>query len=131
MGSVCVGAASCAAAATGVVVMLSTRLLAPEARAPASALVGTPVVAKVDEVVPDSCGAAEGACEETITAVERVVARLEAATEEMAGAAPMAPKEPAPQRHWQLQEPSEAIVPVPWAIAPGEPTAGAAAAEIC
>lgn len=46
------------------------------------------------------------------------------------GIAPILGKEPAPQRHWQSQDPSAWVAPWPLTIAPGEPTesAGCAAA---
>jgi hypothetical protein len=46
------------------------------------------------------------------------------------GIAPILRKEPAPQRHWQSQDPSACVAPWPLTTAPGEPTesAGCAAA---
>ena len=46
------------------------------------------------------------------------------------GIAPILRKEPAPQRHWQSQDPSAWVAPWPLTTAPGEPTesAGCAAA---
>ena len=49
---------------------------------------------------------------------------------EFAAAAALLGKDPSPQRHEHAQEPSAFVVPVPLAMAPGDPTAGAAARRL-
>jgi hypothetical protein len=64
---------------------------------------------------------------DTEATVCNVVAEIEA---EFAPAAALFGNDPSPQRHEQAQEPSGLVVPVPLAIAPGDPTAGAAAKKV-
>jgi hypothetical protein len=75
-------------------------------------------------VTVDGPAWAEEAWEATEATVCKVVAALGGATP---AAAMIFIKDPAPQGQEQSHEPSDATVPVPWAIAPGEPTSGAAA----
>jgi hypothetical protein len=49
---------------------------------------------------------------------------------EFGAAAALLGNDPSPQRHEQAQEPSAFVVPVPLAMAPGDPTAGAAARRL-
>lgn len=88
-----------------------------------------------DEVLPAGGATTEEAEDftEEIAAVESVVgiaAEGAVPATEVAGGAPIAlisPNEPAAQRHEQSQEPSGLSFPVPWAMEPGDPTAGALA----
>jgi hypothetical protein len=102
----CVGAED----ALGGLTATSEELLAPTT---------TPAAVTVDEPAK-----ADEAWEATEATVCKVVAALGGATP---AAAMIFIKDSAPHRQEQSHEPSDATVPVPWAIAPGEPTAGAAA----
>lgn len=67
-----------------------------------------------------------------VDSVAELLATVDRVVPAGAGAWPMAAmlgNEPAPQRHAQLQDPSELRVPDPEATAPGEPTETAGAAE--
>lgn len=75
----------------------------------------------LDTVTLDT--ATDEACEATVC---KVVAAIDAAG---LAAPALFGNDPSPQRHEHAQEPSGFKVPVPFAIAPGEPTAGAAAAS--
>lgn len=73
------------------------------------------------ETVLDTAADEAGDTEATVC---KVVAAIEAG---LAAAAALFGNDPSPQRHEQSQDPSELVVPLPLAKAPGEPTAGAAA----